>query len=89
MADRTPTVWKVKRGIYVACEFGQVEVSTNDTITVGSLDSAQNPLEAHVFKMSDGSTVTCTHAGGDNVITITAAGLTNEQCIYIAYGYKA
>ena len=88
MVERTPTVWKIKIGIEKASEYGEVEVSNGDTVTIGSLDSGQNPLRVAFFKKSDGNEMTCTYAGGDNVADITGAG-TNIDCIYVAWGYKA
>jgi hypothetical protein len=88
MADRPRTVWKLKRGIYEAAEWGEVEVSKDDTVTIGSLMSSSNPYNAVFWKMSDGSEVTNTHAANSNVCTITAV-VTDEKCIYMAYGIKA
>lgn len=88
MADRARTVWKLKRGIYEAAEWGEVTVSQNDTVTIGSLVSTSNPYNAVFWKMSDGTEMTNTHAAGSNVCTITGAG-TNVKCIYMAYGIKA
>jgi len=81
-------MWKFKRGIYFAAEFGEVEVSNGDTVTFSNFDSSKNLLEAYFIKKSDGSEMTCTHAGGDNVATISGAG-SNVDCIYLVYGYKA
>ena len=90
MAPRSTTVWKIKgqAGIYEVCEWGETEVSQNDTITIGSLTSVANPYNVVLWKMSDGSEMTNTHAAGTNVVTITGAG-TNVRCIYMAYGVKA
>lgn len=87
MADRAETMWKFKKGILFAAEFGEVEVSNGDTVTFGNFDSAQNLLEAYFIKKTDGSEMTCTHAA-NNVATITGAG-SNIDCIYLVYGYKA
>jgi len=89
MADRSRTVWHLKKGIYEAVEWGEVTVSTGDTVTIGSLSSGANPYNAVFWQMSDGAEVTNTHAGGDNVCDITGAGLTNVKCLYMAYGVKA
>lgn len=88
MADRARTVWKYKRGIYEAAEWGEVTVSLNDTVTIGGLLSTANPYNAVFWKMTDGSEMTNTHAAGTNVCTITGAG-TNIKCIFMAYGVKA
>lgn len=88
MADRARTIWKLKRGIYEAAEWGEVTVSNADTVTISSLVATENPYNAVLWKMSDGTEMTNTHAGGDNVVTITGAG-TNIKCIYLVYGVKA
>jgi len=88
LAARSTTVWKLKRGIYEAVEWGETEVSQNDTITIGSLTAVQNPYNVVLWKMTDGSEMTNTHAAGTNVVIITGAG-TNVKCIYMAYGVKA
>jgi len=87
MVDRNEQLWKGKRGILFRAEFGEVEVSQNDTVTFDGFDSAQNLLQAYFIKKTDGSEMTCTHAA-NNVATITGAG-TNVDCVYVAYGYKA
>ena len=88
MADRPRTVWKLKRGIYEAAEWGEVTVSNLDTVTIDSLITTANPYNAVFWKMSDGSEVTNTHVAGTNVCTITGA-VADEKCIYMAYGVKA
>ena len=89
MVDRSRTVWKLKRGIYEAAEWGEVEVSTDNTVTIGSLKATVNPYNAVFWKMSDGTEVTNTHVANTNVCTITQAATTNVKCIYMAYGVKA
>ncbi len=88
MADRARTVWKLKKGIPYVAEFGEVEVSQNDTFTLGSFDSAQNPLFVSVRKQVGGGEMACTYVTNNNVVTISGAG-SNVDCIYLAYGYKA
>ena len=88
MADRSRTVWKLKRGIYENAEWGEVTVSNADTVTIGSLDATSNPYNVVFWKMSDGTEMTNTHAAGTNVCTISGAG-TDIKCIYLAYGIKA
>ena len=78
----------MRRGIYESVEWGEVTVSLNDTVTIGSLYASANPYNAVFWKMSDGSVMANTHAAGTNVCIITDAG-TNVQCIYMAYGRKA
>lgn len=88
MADRSRIVWKLKRGIYEATEFGETTVTQNDTVTIGSLYATANPYSVTIIKQTDGSAMTCTYAAGTNVVTVTGAG-TNVACIYMAYGRKA
>ena len=88
MASRNRTPWKLKRGIYESVELGEVTVSQNDTFTVSPLVATSNPYNVVLWKMSDGSEMTNTHAAGTNVVTVTGAG-TNIKCIYLAYGVKA
>jgi len=88
MPDRTRTPWTRKRGLYFVAEFGEVVVSTNDTVTFDSISTAAGSLlRAHAIRKSNGAVTTSTEA--TNVMTITQAGLTNEPCIYIAYGVRA
>ena len=90
MVSRDRTVWKLKRGIYEAAEWGEVTVTGAgvDTVTISSLFATVNPYNAVFWKMTDGTEMTNTHAAGTNVCTITGAG-TNVKCIYMAYGVKA
>jgi hypothetical protein len=88
MVDRSRTVWKLKRGIYEAAEWGEVTVTLADTVTISSLFATANPYHASLIKMTDGSAMTCTYVAGTNVVTITGAG-TNVKCIYMVYGVKA
>ena len=88
MVERTRTPWKLKRGIYESVEWGEVEVSQNDTIVFDCLTDANNPYNVVFWKMTDGSEMTNTHAAGDNEVSITGAG-TDVQCIYMVYGVKA
>ena len=93
MADRSTTTWKLKRGIYEVAEWGEVTVSTADTVTFSNLFATVNPYNAVFWKMSDGTVVSNTHVAGTNVCTIgqdeTPANVTNVKCIYMAYGVKA
>lgn len=88
MVDRGRTVWKLKRGIYEAAEWGEVTVSNGDTVTIGSLIATANPYNAVFWKQSDGTQMVDTHVAGTNVCTITGAG-TDIKCVYMAYGVKA
>jgi hypothetical protein len=93
MADRERTVWKLKRGIYEVTEWGEVVVTTGDTVTFSNLFATKNPYNAVFWKMSDGTVVSNTHVAGTNVCTIgqdeTPVDVTDEKCIYMAYGVKA
>lgn len=86
MVARTPHPFKSKSDIEKRYEFGEVEVSLNDTVTFGSFDSSVALLTGKLYKKSDGSEMTTTTAL--NVLTVTGAG-TNIDCLYIAWGYKA
>jgi len=88
MVERSRTVWKLKRGIYEAVEWGEVEVSQNDTVVFDCLTDADDPYNVVFWKMTDGSEMANTHVAGDNEVTITGAG-TDVQCIYMVYGVKA
>ena len=88
MVARSRTVWKLKRGIYEAAEWGEVTITLNDTVAIGSLAATSNPYNVVFWKMSDGTEMTNTHVAGTNVCTITGAG-TDVKCIYMAYGIKA
>ena len=93
MTDRDRTVWKLKRGIYEAAEWGEVTVTTADTVTFNSLFATVNPYNAVFWKLLDGEEVDNTHVAGTNVCTIgqdqTPANVTNCKCVYMAYGVKA
>ena len=97
MVVRTRTVWKLKRGIYEAWEGGEVEVTTDDTVTVDSLSGTAAAIyRAAFWKMTDGMVVTVTYAEASpnrNRITIgndsTPNPVTNCKCIYMVYGVKA
>ena len=96
MAVRTRTVWKLKRGIYEAWEGGEVEVTTDDTVTVDSLSGTAAALyRAAFWKMADGAVVDVTYGEASpntNRITIGQSGgfnVTNCKCIYMVYGVKA
>jgi hypothetical protein len=95
MASRNRIPWKLKRGIYEAAEWGEVEVTTGDTFTVDTLSTATGAIyEAVLLQMTNGVAVTCTHAevspNGNRVTAGTAGGaVTNMKCIYLVYGVKA
>ena len=88
MASRGRTPKKTIRGIYESVEFGEVTVSNADTVTIGSLYASANPYNVVLWKKTDGSEMTNTHAAGTNVVTISGAG-TNVDCLYMAYGRRA
>jgi hypothetical protein len=66
-------------------EFGEVEVSQNDTVIFESLHASKTLLNCTLWKKTDGSVLTWTSVG--NVATVTSA-VTNQDCIYMVYGYK-
>lgn len=86
MVDRAETVWKYKKGLYHRAEFGEVQLSQNDTVTFDGFKSSAALLKALFFKKADGTEMTNSIAL--NVCTITGAGI-NVDCIYVIYGYKA
>ena len=89
MVDRARTVWKLKRGIYEAAEWGEVTVSNGNTVTISSLKATANPYNAVFWKMSDGAEVSNTHNAGTNVCTLGDPGASDVKCIYMVYGVKA
>lgn len=86
MADRSRTVWKKKTGLVFCAEWGEVEVSLDDTVTFDSMKSTEDLLNVVFWKQSDGAEMTSTKSY--NVATITGSG-TNIDCVYMVYGYKA
>ena len=90
MVDRPETVWKYKSGIYYRAEFGEVEVSKDDTVTLDSFESTPTGIKKHLLiKESDGAEMASNvHATTKNRIEVTGDG-TNIECVYIAYGVKA
>lgn len=90
MVNRQRTVYKkfpTARSILQVAEFGEVEVTQNDTVTFDCLHATKNPLNVVFWKKTDGTEMTNTHAANTNVVTITGAG-TSISCLYMAYGYK-
>lgn len=87
MADRSYTIRKGVNGIYFRMEFGEATVSNTDTVTLNNFITTSNILNAVLWKKSDGTEMTNTHAAG-NVVTVTGAG-TDVPCVYMAYGVKA
>ena len=90
MVERHRTTWKLKRGIYEAVEWGEVEVSVNDTIVFDCLTDAETPYNTVLWQMTDGTAMNNDNgaASGDNEVKVTGAG-TDIQCIYMVYGVKA
>lgn len=86
MTSRSPLSFNSKNGILHRREWGEVQVSTSDTITLAGFVNNQAILHATVIKKTDGSELTNTIA--NNVITVTGTA-TNIDCLYFAYGYKA
>ena len=90
MTDRSETVWKYKNGIYYRAEFGEVEVSNGDTVTLESFESTPTGIiTAYLLKQSDGTVMTSSVNGTTkNQIDVSGSG-NNIECVYIAYGVKA
>lgn len=63
-----------------------VEMSQNDTVTIGELSSAENIKVATLVRKTDGTELTCTIA--NNQVTCTNAG-TNMRCVLFLFGVKA
>ena len=61
----------------------ETPVSTDDTVPVPELTSILG-AGAALVKKSDGTAITFTKA--TNIITVTSAGLTNEDAVGWAYG---
>ena len=87
MADRSYNTLKTKRGIEKTYVFGETTVTNADTITLNELHATKSPLEVYIIKKSDGTEMTCTHAAGTNVVTISGAS-TNIDCLFMAWGYN-
>jgi hypothetical protein len=88
VVDRQRIIYKrfpQGRSIEKIAEFGEVEVSLNDTVTVDSLHASKAMLNFVLWKKTDGSEMTTTKAL--NAATVTGAG-TNISCLYMAFGYK-
>jgi len=77
----------MKRGIEKSIIHGETQVSNADTFTLNELKATVNPLNVVLWKKSDGSELTNTHAAGTNVVTISGAG-TDVDCFFMAYGYR-
>jgi hypothetical protein len=73
------------RSIEKIAEFGEVEVTQNDTVTFNNFHAAKNLLNVVFWQKTTGTAVTSTIAL--NVATVTGAG-TNMDCLYMTYGYK-
>jgi hypothetical protein len=87
MVDRNYTIFKIKRGIEKTVLHGETQVSNTNTITLNELKATVNPLNVVLWKKSDGSEMTNTHATNNNVVTITDTG-TDVDCFFMAYGYR-
>ena len=84
MADRQKTTWKTKTGLYWSTCFGEVTVSTGDTVTFEHMHTL---TRAHFIRASTGGLIACTEAS--NIATISTVALTDIHCVYIGYGVKA
>ena len=88
MTDRSRTIYKrypSGRSIEKIAEFGEVEITQDDTVTFSGHHASKALLNVVFWKKTDGTAVTSTIAL--NVATITGAG-TSMDCLYMAYGYK-
>jgi len=91
MVDRPESLLKGKDIKYYKWGVYEVEVDTNDTITLGEFSTADVLKQAWMAKLSDGSTVACTKAVGSpyNIVTVTTAGLDDDKCLLFVVGVKA
>jgi len=86
MVARTASQLKsdeIEVGAWVVYE---VEVSTNDTITLSDFISSQALDQALLIKKSDRTSITRTIA--NNVITVTQVGITNVDCLLFVAGVE-
>lgn len=86
MVARTPTIYQTKDSFYTRLQYGEVQVTTNDTVTLPEFDDASTIWTFALFKMENGAEVTCTTAL--NVATVTSLGILDAPCFYVAYGLK-
>lgn len=87
MVDRTESELKgdtIEVGIWRVYE---VQVSTNDTITLDAFTASANLDNVMLCKKSDRTEVTTSIT--NNVVDVTGAGLTNVDCILFAIGVAA
>ena len=87
MVDRSESLKKIGDVKHYAWAVYEVEVSQNDTVTLGDYVTTENLKKAVVMRKDTGAEVTCTHAN-NNVVTVTGAG-TNLQCVLFAFGRRA
>lgn len=87
LVDRPETQLKGKDIKYYKWGVYEVEVSTNDKVTLEDYDSTVVLTQAWMAKKIDGATVTCTKAL--NVVTVTEAALSDEKCLLFVVGVKA
>jgi hypothetical protein len=88
MVDRAENIIKRHpsgRAIEKLAEFGEVEITQNDTVTFNNFHASKNLLNVVFWQKTTGVAVTSTITL--NVATVTGAG-TNMDCLYMAYGYK-
>ena len=86
MVDISYTIRKGISGIYFRMEFGEVTVSTGNTITFGNFRTVGDLLNVAIWKKSTGAALVIGIA--DNIVTITSLTV-NEPCVYMVYGVKA
>jgi len=84
-------MWKFKKGLYYASEFGEVEVSSGDTVTLQNFASTPTGIiKACLIVQSTGLEHAAYAVDGatKNKINITG-GSSDCDCVYVAYGVKA
>jgi hypothetical protein len=86
LVDRTESLKKLGDVKYYGWGIYEVQVSLNDTVTLGDFSSSTALKKAVLMKESDGSEITCTIS--NNVITVTGTA-TNADCILFGFGVRA
>jgi hypothetical protein len=76
-----PPGWTIEK----VSEFGEVEVSQNDTIIFSYHHASKTLLNLALWQKTDGTALAYTLV--NNIATVTSA-VTNIQCVFMALGYK-
>lgn len=87
MVGRTPVSEKVSDIKYFGYGVYTVVVTTSDTITLDDFVTTENLKLYTILKNSDGSALTATVL--NNVVTVTSAAITDQECTLFAFGVRA